>query len=199
MSIRARAVVSVAVAILALLAVTPLAMAQKAADEDQKDQVFEAIMFSVDSRYPNASGIAKIILPSPRFWPLNRFMYVRVEVEGLPPNIVDNFIHIHNVRVDAQGVTNLGCFAGGPVVINLNALRTDANGKAVSVTRVVLNEDGSIFQDAAGRSNALQVNRASLTRGYVQYHIPAGFEGAGSPAACGEITLAGFDRGAPFR
>jgi hypothetical protein len=187
----------VSLAALAVVGALPL-MAQLEADELRKDQVFEAIMVSVRNDQPQASGYARIILPSPRFFPLNRFVYVRVEAEGLVPGKSHN-IHLHTTGTDSGGATTAGCAAGGGVVVNLKGLVADANGKGVSVTRVILDENNAIVADAIGRSNAARVTRATLTNWYVQYHVPAGETGAGGAMACGEITLGGFDRGTAFR
>jgi len=186
---------------LALLVVVGIGVAQNtSADELQKDQVFEAIMVSVRTDQPQASGYAKIILPSPRWFPLNRFAYVRVEAEGILPGKSHN-IHLHGTRTDATtGQVSSGCFAGGPVLVNLRGLVGDANGKGVSASRIVLDSNYVVFEDAVGRvTNNAVFNRASLTNWYVQYHVPAGETGAGQPMACGEVTLGGFDRGAAFR
>lgn len=77
----------------------------------------------------------------------------------------------------------------------------DANGKGVSVTRVVLDELSRVFEDAGGTRSTpgFAVTRRTLTTWYVQYHVPAGEPGAGQGMACGEVTLGGFDRGAPFQ
>ncbi len=192
---------SLAVVSLALLVVVGIGVAQNTgADELQKDQVFEAIMVSVRLDQPQASGYTKIILPSPRFFPLNRFAYVRVEAEGLVPGKSHN-IHLHGTRTDAAtGQVSSGCFAGAPVLVNLRGLVSDATGKGVSSSRIVLDNNYVIFEDAVGRvTNNAVFNRSTLTTWYVQYHIPAGETGAGQPMACGEVTLGGFDRGTPYR
>ena len=205
MNHRARAVFLFAVVTVVWLAGAPLALAQQALradDEDRKDQVFEAIMDSVRTDFPDVSGFARIILPSPRWGPLTRFLYVRVEANGLKPNSTDPTIHLHRTRVDTRtGEEFLGCFANAPVEVNLKPLIADANGRAISVTRVVLNDDGTVNTDATRVNNTRgqPVVRATLTRWYVQYHIPPGEPNAGAPLACGEITLAGFDRGAAFK
>jgi hypothetical protein len=191
---------SLAVVSLALLVVVGIGVAQNTgADELQKDQTFEAIMVSVRTDQPQASGFAKIMLPSPRWFPLNRFGYVRVEAEGLVPGKSHN-IHLHGTRTDTTGQVSSGCFAGGPVLVNLRGLVSDANGKGVSASRIVLDSNYVVFEDAVGRvTNNAVFNRASLTTWYVQYHVPVGETGAGQPMACGEVTLAGFDRGVAFR
>ncbi len=202
MKLEAKAVFSFVAVTLALVACAPLAGAQRRADfEDRMDQRFIAIMASVQPGQPGANGMATITIPSPRFSPLVRFMYVRVEADGVKPNSVDRFIHLHSTRTDAQGNVNQGCFAGAPVVINLNPLVADDRGHGVSVTRVVLNDDGSVNTDATRQNiiNGAIVNRSTLTRWYVQYHIPDGEPGAGVPLSCGEITLPDFDRGVPFQ
>ncbi len=201
MSLNQRTVYVVfATALLAVLAV-PQAMAQLAADELQKDQTFEAIMAAVDVSQPQAMGIAKIILPSPRFFPLNRFAYIRVEADGLIPGAT-HAIHLHGVRTDANNTLNNGCYGGDPVIVNLRSLVGDANGHGVSVTRIILDASNNLVQDANGARTVAAgnaINRTNLTRWYVQFHIPAGTPGAGSPMACGEITLSGFDRGAAYQ
>lgn len=121
MPTRARAVLSSAAAVLVCLACAPPVLAQQPlrdAEEDRKDQVFEAVLVSVRTDQPQASGSAKIILPSPRWWPLNRFLYVRVEAEGLVPNKT-HVIHLHRTATDSSGnVTALGCFANAPVAVS---------------------------------------------------------------------------------
>lgn len=201
MKLEARAVFSFVAITLAVLVCTPLALAQRAPIEERMDQRFTAIMGSVRPDQPQAQGVATILLPSPRFFPLVRFMYVRVEADGVKPNSVDPTIHIHGVRTDAQGNVNQGCFGNDPVVINLSPLVTDDKGHGVSTTRVVLNDDGSVNTDGTRQNiiNGVVVNRASITRWYVQFHIFPGEPGAGSPLACGEITLPDFDRGVPFQ
>ena len=192
---------SLSVVSMVLLIVAGIAVSQAPTITDlTQDQTFEAIMYSVRPDQPQASGFAKIILPSPRWFPLNRFAYVRVEAEGLIPGSSHN-IHLHGTVTASDGTVGAGCFAGGPVLVNLRNIVGDANGHGVTVSRIILDTNYAVAQDATTTRTTpgALFDRASLTMWYVQYHVPAGLTGAGSPMACGEVTLAGFDRGAAFK